>query len=107
MFDVTSVTYLKNSKGMTAINKLFQMMQKHTEPCSICGSLMNITQKYNRTPNMVTFMPSGHKVSITKNVCVLAINGLSIFLSICGIIYLGEFHFTALLITPGKKSLVS
>jgi hypothetical protein len=30
-------------------------------------------------------------------------NGPSTFLPVCGIIYLAEFYFTALLITPGKK----
>jgi hypothetical protein len=57
--NIALVIYLKYNKGMTAINKLFQIMQQHTEPCSICESPMNITQRYNRIPNMLTFMPSG------------------------------------------------
>ena len=101
--DLASVIYVKNSKGMTAINKLFQIMQQHIKPCSTCDSPMNITQKYNGTPNILIFMPSGHKVSISKNIRVLAMNGLNTFLPVRGIIYLKDFHFTTLLITPGKE----
>ena len=78
-------------------------MQQHTKPCPTCESPMHVTQRYNGTLNMLTFMPSGHKVSISKNVCVLARHGPATLLPIRGIIYLGRFHFTALLISPGKK----
>ena len=101
--DIGSVVYIKNSKVMTPINKLFQKMQQHTESCSICQSPTNVTQRYDSIPNLLTFMPSGHKVAISKSIQILSMNGPSTIVPIRGIIYLGGFHFTARVITPGKK----
>ena len=66
--DIGSIIYIKNSKVMTPINKIFQTMQEHTELCSVCQSPLNITQRYDAIPNILTFMPSGHKVAISKSV---------------------------------------
>ena len=101
--DIGSVIYIKNSKMMTPINKLFQTMQEHTKLCSVCQSPLRVTQRYDSIPNLLTFMPSGHKVAISKSVRILSSNGPSTMVPVRGIIYLGEFHFTARVITPGKK----
>jgi hypothetical protein len=101
--DLGSVIYIKNSRVMTPINKIFQKMQEHTESCSICQSPTNVTQRYDVIPNILTFMPSGHKVTISKSIRILSVNGPSTIVPVRGIIYLGAFHFTARLITPGKK----
>ena len=42
--DIGSVIYIKNSKVMTPINKIFQKMQKHTDSCAVCWSPINVTQ---------------------------------------------------------------
>ena len=65
--------------------------------------MLSMSVSNENIPNILTFMPSGHKVAISKSVWILSINGPSTIVPIRGIIYLGGFHFTARVITPDKK----
>ena len=100
---IGSVIYIKNIRDMSSINKLFQTMQKKSETCAVCQSPTVITQRYDVIPNILRFMPSGHKVAVSKSVKILSISGPSTTLPVHGRIYLEGFHFTARVITPGKK----
>ena len=66
-------------------------MQEHTESCSVCESPMNVTQRYDAIPNILTFMPSGHKVVMSKSIRILSANGPSTIVPVCEIIFLEDF----------------
>ena len=86
-----------------SINKWFQNWQK--EPTTLCGRCniqQNIVRNMSSCHNFVAFAISVSNIKVSKNVHIQKPDGKTLLLPLKGVVYAGEFHFTARVIDCNK-----
>ncbi|KAM6490121.1 hypothetical protein JOM56_014440, partial [Amanita muscaria] len=88
---------------MKNINEWFKAWQQKSEGnCAACASPQNIVRDISQVTKLVAFSLNGKGIPISKTISIYLSNNKTKRLSLRGIVYLGDFHFTCRIICPDK-----